>query len=103
MNTYTPSPTVIDMSPRITPLASTSKAKKTATKKQVVEFAEQNNIDWWVQKNGWNDWDYEIELIDKNNDSVDCGVRAGIVERYFTPTAAEMWYTILQEMKELVK
>lgn len=91
------------MTPRLTPPAAKPKVKKTATRKQVADFATQNNLEWWVQKNGWNDWDYEIELIDKTNSDFDCGVRAGIVERHFTPTAAEMWHTILQEMKELVK
>ena len=74
----------------------------TSTKAAVTKFAEEHNIDWWVQKNSWGEWDYEVELETKNENDVDCGVRSGVVERHVAPTAAKMWFIILGEMKSLV-
>jgi len=76
----------------------------TATKQQVTKFAEEHNIDWYVysRRDGW---DFSVELANHtaDEDDAECGVMCGEIDREDTPTAAQMWYQILQEMKELVE
>lgn len=78
--------------------------KKTATKKQVTEFANKHNIDWFVVPDkGANEWYFSIELDEPYEDDDEHEVLCGTIDIEIHPIAGERWFLILEEMKELLK